>query len=186
MTQADTRCRKCGHVITDEAPSTRPAQRKPCPKCGSLARAFSAEVNVTVHCTVSAEVTLVTYAQTLLATCKGLIEDGQYSISVIVAHMACEVSTERTLSAAFSSKGLQYLEDPVLDFLNGYNLANDRNRKLYTALTGDHIEQQSFWQAFKESATRRNRIVHGGSVIGPEEAESSYQAASAFVSHIEQ
>jgi len=100
--------------------------------------------------------------------------------------MACEVSTERALSAAFASKGLQYLEDPVLDFLNGYNLANDRNRKLYTAFTGDHIDQQAFWPAFKESATRRNNIVHGGSLIGQVEAESSYHTASAFVSHLKQ
>ena len=42
--------------------------------------------------------------------------------------MACEVSVERALSAAFASKNLQYLKDPVLDFLNGYSLSNDKNR----------------------------------------------------------
>lgn len=186
MKQDDTHCGVCGCAITDEAPSGDPAQRKPCPKCGSLARAFSLEVHATVHVSASAEITIVTYPQTLLAACKGLIDDGQHGISVVVAHMACEVSVERALSAAFVAKGLQYLEDPVLDFLNGYNLGNDRNRKLYTALTNDHIEQQAFWPAFKESATRRNNIVHSSSLIGQTEAESSYRAASAFISHLRQ
>lgn len=97
-----------------------------------------------------------------------------------------EVAVERSLSAAFAAKGLQYLEDPVLDFLNGYNLGNDRNRKLYTALTNDNIEQKPFWPAFKESATRRNNIVHGGAVVGQVEAEGSYQAARALVAHLNQ
>lgn len=186
MTQEDTRCNKCGHVITDEAPDSDLAQRKPCPKCGALTRTFSlsAEICATVHITGSVE--LITYPQTLLATCKGFIEDGQYSISVVVAHMACEVSVERALSNAFVSKGLQYLAEPIMDFLNGYNLSNDRNRKLYNVLTGDQIEERPFWQAFKESATRRNKIVHASKVIGQDEAQNSYRAARDFVSHIEQ
>lgn len=140
------------------------------------------EICVTVEFTGSIEV--VTYPQTLLATCKGFIKDRHYGISVVVAHMACEVSTERTLSAAFASKGLQNLEDPIFKFFNGYNLANERIRKLYTALTGDDIEHRSFWQAFKESTERRNKIVHRGIRIGQEEADSSYQATSDFVSYL--
>ncbi len=184
MNEADTYCGSCGCLITDEDPSGEPALRKPCPQCGSLARAFSLEIHATVHVSVSAEGTVVTYPQTLLGTCKGLIEDGQFGISVVVAHMACEVSVERALTAAFSAKGIEYLEDPVREFLNGYNLANGRNRKLYTALTDEHIEQQPFWQAFTESATRRNRLVHGGAHVSREEAESSFRAASAFVSYL--
>lgn len=75
MNEADTHCGACGYAISDEDPSGEPAPRKPCPQCGSLARAFSLEVHATVHLSVSAEVTVVTYPQTLLATCKGLIED---------------------------------------------------------------------------------------------------------------
>lgn len=186
MTKSDTHCGSCGIAIVGEASNGDPTQRKPCPQCGSLARAFSLEVHATVHVSATAELSVVTYPQTLLAACKGLIDDGQYGISVVVAHMACEVSVERALSAAFASKGLQYLEDPVLDFLNGYNLGNDRNRRLYAALTNDHIEQHLFWSALKESATRRNNIVHGSSVVGQTEAESSYRAASAFITHLNQ
>lgn len=186
MMKSDTHCGSCGIAIVGEAPNGDPTQRKPCWQCGSLARALSAEVHVTVHVSTTAELTVTTYPQTLLATCKGLIDDRQYSISVVVAHMACEVAVERASSAAFRSKELQYLEDPVPDFLNGYNLGNDRNRKLYTALTNDQIEKQPFWQTFKESAKRRNDIVHGGSVVGQAEAESSYRATSEFIAHLNQ
>lgn len=186
MTQEDTHCSKCGHIITDEAQNVDLEQRKPCPKCGALTRTVSlgAEISATLHITGTVE--LITYPQTLLATCKGFIEDGQYSISVVVAHMACEVSVERALSNAFASKGLQHLAEPVMDFLNGYNLASDRNRKLYTALTDDKIEEQPFWQAFKESATRRNEIIHASKVVGHDEAQSSYRATRDFVLHLKQ
>lgn len=186
MTESDTHCGGCGIAIVGEAPDGDPSKRKPCPQCGSLARAFSLEAHVTVHVSATAELTVVTYPQTLLATSKGLIDGGQFGISVVVAHMGCEVSVERALSAAFASKGLQYLEEPVLDFLNGYNLGNDRNRRLYTALTGDQIEQQAFWADFKASATRRNNIIHNGSVVGKVEAESSHSAACTFVAHLRQ
>lgn len=186
MTESNAHCGGCGIAIVAETPHGDPSKRKPCPQCGSLARAFSLEGHVTVHVSATAELTAVTYPQILLATSKGLIDAGQFGISVVVAHMACEVSVERALSAAFASKGLQYLEEPVLDFLNGYNLGNDRNRKLYTALTGDQIEQEGFWADFKASAIRRNHIVHNSSVVGKTEAESSYSAASAFVAHLKQ
>lgn len=186
MAKTDTHCGMCGCVIADEATNGDPTLRRPCPQCNSLARAISLEAHATNHSSGSAELTVVTYPQTLLATCRYLIDDGQYGISVVVAHMACEISVERALSTAFALKGLQYLEDPVLDFLNGYNLAFERNRKLYTALTGDRIELQTFWSAFKESATRRNKIIHGGSHIVQAEAESSYRAASELISHLKQ
>src|SRR6266511_1913279 len=111
--------------------------------------------------TVETRAEVRTYPQALLAMARKLLDEGQFSLAVIVCHMACEVAAERSLSAAFAKKGLQDLGKAVDEFLNGYNLAAERNRKLYTALTGDHIEQQPFWPKFKESATRRNDIVHG-------------------------
>jgi hypothetical protein len=100
--------------------------------------------------------------------------------------MACEVAAERSLSAAFAAKGLQYIEEPIVDLLNGYNLANDKNRKLYTALTGNAIEKEAFWKAFKESATRRNKVVHNAGVVTKVEAAASHGAAAALVKHLKQ
>ena len=142
-------------------------------------------VNVTTSSSVN--ISVEGYPQALLDICKGLMDGGQYSMSVVVAHMACEVEVERALSAAFASKGIQYLEDTLCDVaFEGYSLANKRNRKLYAALTGDHIEKQPFWEAFRNSAERRNKIVHHGRIIGREEAERSYNAAGAFISHLKQ
>ena len=99
-------------------------------------------------------------------------------------HMACEVATERSLSQAFQAKGLGYLEESVLGFLNGFSLASGRNQKLYTALTGDEIQQEPFWPEFKASASRRNSVVHHSKSVDRREAELSLSSAKAFVEHL--
>jgi hypothetical protein len=53
--------------------------------------------SVQIHIDVSAELNFTSYPQALLKSCKALIDDKQYGISVVVAHMACEVATERLL-----------------------------------------------------------------------------------------
>ncbi len=93
--------------------------------------------------------------------------------------MACEISAECALSRTFAAKGIGYLEESVEDLASGYILANDRVRNLYNAVTGDEIQKQSFWQAFKESATRRNEAVHKGRLVTKGEAEASHQCGSA-------
>jgi hypothetical protein len=184
MTYEDTVCGTCGKLITDEPSNVDPALREPCPSCGALNRKVSLSAHVVCHATVSAELSVTTYPQTLLLTARDLLDRGQFGISVVVAHMACEVATERSLSEAFVGKALEYLEEPVLGFLNGYNLASDRNRKLYAALTGDTIEQQPFWKEFKASSTRRNAIIHQGKIVGKDEAEQSLSSALSFVKHL--
>jgi hypothetical protein len=107
-----------------------------------------------------------------------MIDQGQFNISVVVAHMACELATEKSLSNAFASKRIKYLQASVTDYLNGYSLAHDRIRRLYTALTGDAIEHTPFWGSFKQSAKRRNKIIHSGMIIQKSDAENSYKAAN--------
>jgi hypothetical protein len=185
MNNDNTACAKCGQPIIDESPSSDPENRKPCPNCGSLARAFSVHVQGAIALSGSvAQAELITYPQTLLSTARNLMNDGQFSISVVVAHMACEIATERTLSQAFAKNNIQYLEESITDFLNGYNLASDRNRKLYTSLTGDEIQNQPFWQQFKESAKRRNEIVHQGKIAKKAEAEESFKAANDLITYL--
>ena len=127
---------------------------------------------------------VVTYPQRLLTLSRRLIDDGEFGIAVVVAHMACEVATERALSEAFANKGISYLEDSVTGFFNGYNLNNDRIRELYTALTGDEVEKTSFWEKFKASAKRRNNIIHSALMVAKAEAEESYLAAKDLVAHL--
>jgi hypothetical protein len=172
-------CKNCGILITGE----ENGQLKPCPECGSFARSITVHPLTAVLGITGGISTLqvITYPERLIATAARLITDGEFSIAVVVAHMACEISVERALAREFVIKGIDYLEESVEDLLPGYNLANDRLRKLYNALTGKEIEKQSFWPAFKESAHRRNQVVHEGSILIEAEAKASFKATSELV-----
>jgi hypothetical protein len=124
-------CAQCGELI-GELRRDDPAQWKPCPKCGSTSRTFPVHMDATAqgeHSTaVDADATVQVqlaayYPQMLLNLAQRLIDEGQFSIAVVVAHMACEIATERSL-----------VEGSVKKVLNGYNLANDRIRRRYTEL----------------------------------------------------
>jgi hypothetical protein len=149
-------------------------------KTVSVSASVPMEALARVAHSVTAHFEVLTYPQALLIMGRQLIDEGQFALAVIVCHMACEVATEQSLSA---------LEEAAGKFLSGYNLANKKNRKLYMALTGDHIEQQPFWPKFKASADRRNAIVHGELRVGqvPQgDAEESFKAVSDLVGHLKQ
>lgn len=178
------RCSNCGTQIVGEPPAGDPAQRQPCPRCESVAR--TSEVTASGGATAggSAAAVFITYPEALLTAAGNLLAAGEFSIAVVVAHMACEISAERALSRAFKAKALDHLEESVGDLLPGYNLANDRVRNLYNAATGDQIQNRHFWQAFKESAARRNQAVHRGRIITKQEADASLRAASDLVASL--
>ena len=84
-----------------------------------------------VSTSVTVDTVVITYPQKLLTLARRLIDENrEFGIAVLVAHVACEVATERTLSEAFGAKGLSYLEDSITRFFGGYNLANDRISKV--------------------------------------------------------
>jgi len=177
-------CKECGASITGELPSENPAERKVCPRCGSMTPAYSLQAEPGHYVVAGASITtvVITYPEALLTTAQGLIAGGDFSIAVVVAHMACEISAERALSRIFAAKGIEYLREFLLP---GHNLADNRVRNLYNAVTGNQIQNQSFWKAFKESASRRNAAVHKGSIMTKEEAEASYKAASDLVAYLQ-
>jgi hypothetical protein len=179
-----TFCSNCGSVLSDESGGLAPERRKPCPKCGSMARTFHAEMTGGITAGGSAAVSFIPFEEKLLTDARRQLDGGEFSIAVVVAHMACEVGAERALSRAWSAKGLTYLEDAVESFLNGFNLANDRIRNLYVSLTGRRIQDQPFWSAFKVSSKRRNDIIHGGHTAGKAEAEDSLKAATEVVAYL--
>jgi len=128
-----------------------------------------------------------TYPQVLLGIAGNLLDrkdDKLCGLATILAHLACEVAIERSLSDTFARKEIQSLEDSLADVLNGYNLANDRIRNLYTSLTDDEIRDQPFWDAFVRSAKRRDNIVRKGLVVGRADAEESVKAAGDLLAHL--
>jgi len=150
----------------------------------SVGRVHNVEVTLRTSASVSVQTTVITYPQKLLSLARRLIDEDEHAIAIIVVHMACEIATERTLSEAFAAKGVPYLEDPVTDLFSGNNLGNERIRKLYTALTGDQVEQAAFWQKFKQSSKLRNKIAHSSIAVSKQEAEDSLAAAKDLVAHL--
>ncbi len=184
MTQ-DT-CSDCGRPVEDS--SSDPAERTPCPNCGSTKRniVMTATAGSSSVSGASANITVLTYPQRLLGVAKGLIDSQEFSIAVVVAHMAAEIAVERSLSRAYEINGLSHLGEAIGEFLNGYNLANEKIRKLFTAVTGNAVYQESFWQAFIASARRRNSIVHGSKTADKQEATASLSAVTELVEHLKQ
>ncbi len=131
-----------------------------------------------------AQLTVATYPETLLRTAQRLFGDGQYSMAVVVAHMACEIAAERSMGEAFRARNIVDLEEAIEELLNGYNLASKRVRNLYVALTGDEIHNQPFWATFTESARLRNCIIHNGAIVSKAKADELLQATSALIAHL--
>jgi len=180
-------CNNCGEPIEGEPPiADDPAQRPPCPKCGSTSRHINlpgATGIMTMRGSV-ATATLIRYEETLLTKAQEFIAAGDFSIAVVVAHTACEISAERVISQAFAAKSIEYLEDWVDDVLSSYSLSNSRVQDLYIAVTGDKIQDQSFWQGFKEAAKRRHLFVHKGKAVTKAEADASLKAARDLVAYL--
>ena len=68
---------------------------------------------------------VTTYPQKLLSFAQSLIDQEEYSVSIVAAHMACEVAVDRTFTEAYKAKGIEYLEEPIEGLLPGNNLAKN-------------------------------------------------------------
>jgi len=178
-------CTFCGQPITGESPE-RP---NPCDYCGSVSGGYSHLVNLTGAIAGAAVgyVEGASYPQVLLGIARFLLarnDDKLCGLATIVAHLACEIALERSLSDSFSRKRIQSFEDAVANILNGYNPANEMVRNLYTSVTGDEIQEQPFWGNFSRSAKRRDNIIRKGLIVGRTDAEESIKSASDFLAHL--
>jgi hypothetical protein len=178
-------CTFCGQSITGESPE----QPNPCEYCSSLSGGYPHLVILTEAIAGSAVeyVEGATYPQILLGIARFLLgknDDKLCGLATIVAHLACDVGIERSLSDSFARKGIQSLEETVADALNGYNLANDKVWNLYASLTGDDIREQPFWGAVIRSAKRRDDIIRKGLIVGRTDTEETIKAASEFLAHL--
>ncbi|RJP17780.1 MAG: hypothetical protein C4529_14215 [Deltaproteobacteria bacterium] len=178
-------CTFCGQRI----PGEPPASADPCEYCGSPAGGYlhSVVLPEAIGGPAAEFVEGATYPQILLRIARFLLDkddDKLCGIATIVAHQACEVAVERSMSDAFARKGIRSLEESMADILNGYNLANDKVRNFHASLTGVRVREEPFWDAFVRSARRRDRIVRTGLVAGRTDAEESFAAARDLVAHL--
>jgi hypothetical protein len=86
-----------------------------------------------------ATLTAIHLWETLQETMERLFNADDYGVAAIVAQTACEVVVEKAMQKAFATKNIPELEGPVTDYLVSYSISGERNRKLYTALTGRRI-----------------------------------------------
>ena len=131
---------------------------------GSTCRRIQLEARAPLSASVTftANDTVITYPTALLTIAQSLIDQGLFDIAIITSHMACEVAAERAFDAAYAAKNLETLGEAIDGLMNGFNLENEKRRKLYNALTGTELKKESFWSRFKKASEKRNSIVHKG------------------------
>jgi phage FluMu protein Com len=180
MTDID--CADCGKVLVPDG-TAELKQGNMCPECQTKPRIAHMSGHVSMNFTATGRV--MQYSELLLETAKGLIASGEPSIATVVIHMACEVAVERVLSQAFNSRRITGdLEEAISAMFPSYNLSNDRIRDLFNALHGREIQNESFWPAFKQSATRRNKIIHNGATATEAEANTSHSTAVLLLKYL--
>jgi len=182
--EGDVACGKCGTVLYGESSSGAASERKPCPCCGSTTRSFSVRVSSHIKPSGTVQAEVITYPQALLENAKHLITTKQYNDALVIAHMACEIAAERAFAKALAKKRHKTAKETGVDLPTGYNLADERTREQYTAVTGDNIQDQPFWQGFVQFVDLRNQIVHGRKSVSRAEAEASLGAAISLVHHL--
>ncbi len=184
--EGNVSCGECGTVLYGQSSSLAPSDRKPCPRCGSTKRAFvlQASAGGIKLSGAAAQVGVITYPQSLLNTARELTNLKQYNPAIIMAQQACEIASETAVARALAVKRHQTPKEIENSRPSGYNLADDPTRELYTALTGDEIQEQPFWQDFKKFVALRNRIVHSNKIASRAEAEMALKAATSIVNHL--
>ena len=125
------------------------------------------------------------YHRDLMRQAKGLLDKGEHPLAVVVAQTACEVLTEQMMTAL-----TERLDEPLRKWVRrqqGRNadLAEDRVRTLYTALSGDQIESQPFWPDYKKHVNLRHQVVHRGTGVDEVDARRSCDAAQQLLEHVE-
>ena len=125
------------------------------------------------------------YPAQLLDAAREMIGRSRYEVSVVTAQMACEICVERVLRTYFRKRDVAYMEDSVDDLLPSYNLANDKVRRVYVALTDDPIHQQFFWSEYKSMVSIRNKAVHAGARVQESQAQMVSRIAHLVVKHLQ-
>lgn len=124
------------------------------------------------------------YPDVLLRKATALHADGEHGIATVVAHMACEVAVERTISATLDANFDAAASEALLAMFNGYGLNDGKQRALYSALTRHEIQREPFWQSYKSSVGRRNRVVHGKHIATQAEGAETLRAAELLLACI--
>lgn len=177
-------CKSCKETLSADYGENTPETK--CPNCGvPLVREITIQLEAHVFGVSGAEATLTvtTYPEALLAEVKDLTDRGKFTLAVVVAQMACEISVERALRRAFSDRGFEDLQDTVMDMLPGRSITNDKVRKLYDRLTSNDVCKHLPWEGLILLNKRRNGAIHGGQTYESSEASEALSVATKLVEY---
>lgn len=128
--------------------------------------------------------------EVLLKRAEDELDKQEYSLSIIMSHVAIEICTERAFKLLFSFRGIEYIYDAVINPSWRYNNLSGNNkeaRRLYAALSGEAFDDKAnpFWKDLSAHVKKRNGIAHRGVQSTKKEAELSVKVAKKYVKHIE-
>ena len=126
------------------------------------------------------------WQNTLVNTAKRLASEGHNEVAVVTAIMACETAAERAFAHWFQKRGIAELEKVTTDLFPSYSFSNERILKFYIAVSGDNIQEATFWPKYKSSAKLRGDLVHRGLRATKVQADDAVAASVAFTAHLVQ
>jgi hypothetical protein len=122
--------------------------------------------------------------QSLIDSAETWHQQSHYKEAVILAQIALELFTEKTLGHLYHARHVEYLKPEFEHLLTNYNLANNKVSGLYIALSGDEIKQAPFWAPLTDHAELRNKLVHEGQNATTTQSRSSLDAVKALIAHV--
>ena len=185
------KCKACDAKLSEEEYGGEISPDTLCPHCGEILKR-----NISIHLKAAemkltggiVNLTVRTYPEGLLEEVADLIERKKFTLAVVVSQMACEISVERALSAAFGDDKVQHLAETVMKMLSGRSITNGKVRELYDALTGKDtltdLQKLKIWDGLVDLGKWRNAAVHRGKICVEEEANVALNVSSKLVKYL--
>ncbi len=121
----------------------------------------------------------------LFSAAEAAHDQKQYKEAIILAQIAVELFTEKTLRHLYVTRHIEYLKSSFEHFLINYNIGNSKVSQLYIALSNDDIRQAPFWRAFIDHTELRNDLIHEGRDASEAQSRASLAAVAALIKHIQ-
>lgn len=103
-----------------------------------------------------------------------------------MAQMSVEAFVEVALSALLRRQGKSEADvETEMNALPGFNFRHKETQDLWTQLTGDSIQQAVAWAAYVEAVKLRNRVVHRGQRVTPNDAATSVERCTNLIQHMQ-
>ena len=145
----------------------------------------SAAVTATMTATVGVYGTLTVvvrrFYDKLLETASVIANDpaadsSAFGAAIALAGTAAEVAAGTAITTVVEEKHLGPVAEAAVAWIWTFNLAEQKVRDTWNAVTGDTIHTTPFWSDFGSHVKRRNKVVHTGTVDGTRHLPTSGDA----------